>query len=510
MRIENTLKNSGYAIVSYILLSVLSLVVRKVFLETLSIDLLGYEGLFGNIFSLLALADLGLDNIILYKLFPAYTNNDKEEINIIMSVYKTLYIYVGLAVLVVGIMITPILKFIIPDNNLEWKYVYLIYFVQLAITLCTYFLAYKRLLFSVYQNEYVCTRIDTCVHVVSNIVRVTTLFLFRSYLIYLFCNFFSNLISNIIISYEANKKFSYIDWGKKANKKEIQSIGIGKDIKNNIIQKVCITVYGGTDNIVISALLGIGQVGLLANYTMIQGYITTFMLKLLKPFQASIGNYIYDKPLEEGYPLFKMFDFVSFNIACIIATCYLTIFNPFINIWLGNQYCLSMGFVLAFSINQYILWNHQFLTYYRYSFGKYELDRIPALIAAVLNVVLSVILAKPFGMAGIMIGTSVGHLGLWFGRVRVVFSQYIFEKKEQVNYCLTQAKRILLFVCELGFVFFTDKKIPESFVGIIMRVILGCIVPLIINFVIFWKTEEIKYIIYYLNKILKVVRNKNN
>ena len=57
MRVKNFLRNSIYAAVSYSFIAVISLLVRRCFVKFLSIDLLGYEGLFGNIFAIFSLAD---------------------------------------------------------------------------------------------------------------------------------------------------------------------------------------------------------------------------------------------------------------------------------------------------------------------------------------------------------------------------------------------------------------------------------------------------------------------
>ena len=88
MRVKRTLKNSFYAITSYLLLSVLAIFVRKTFLWLLPIEFLGYEGLFGNIFSLIAIADLGIESIILYRLFPAFVKKKHDDINRLMRIYK--------------------------------------------------------------------------------------------------------------------------------------------------------------------------------------------------------------------------------------------------------------------------------------------------------------------------------------------------------------------------------------------------------------------------------------
>lgn len=59
MRIINVLRNSFYAISTFIFISLFSIIVRKFFVQYLPIELLGLEGLFTNIITLLSLAELG-------------------------------------------------------------------------------------------------------------------------------------------------------------------------------------------------------------------------------------------------------------------------------------------------------------------------------------------------------------------------------------------------------------------------------------------------------------------
>ena len=152
MRTKQTLKNSIYAVVSYILIAITALLVRKVFLKFLDVSLLGYEGLFGNIFQLLAMSDLGIETIVIYRLFPVVAINDEKKISQLMSAYRTIYRFVGIIILSVGIILVPFLKYIIKGNELNWDFVYTIYFIQLGSMLCTYFLAYNRVLYKVSQQ----------------------------------------------------------------------------------------------------------------------------------------------------------------------------------------------------------------------------------------------------------------------------------------------------------------------------------------------------------------------
>lgn len=287
-------------------------------------------------------------------MFPAFAKKDKEEINKIIAIYKLLYRFVGLAIFIIGICLLPFLKFIVSEQKTSWNYIYIVYLIQLLASLCTYFLAYKRLMFIVDQKEYICTKADTFCSVVMNVIRLAVIILFNSYILYLVTSLVTNIASNIIISNKIKKEYPFLNESTKVTFKDIQSLGIKNDLKNNIVQKICTTIYSGTDNIIVSTFLGISKVGILANYYLIQSYITKFFTKLLSPFQMSIGNYIYSEDTESGGMFFRMFDFISFFIATIISISYMVLLNPFIELWLGSNYLLSNGFVFFFVFNQYI------------------------------------------------------------------------------------------------------------------------------------------------------------
>ena len=57
--------------------------------------------------------------------------------------------------------------------------------------------------------------------------------------------------------------------------------------------------------------------------------------------------------------------------------------------------------------------------------GKFELDMGFMVASALANVVLSVVLVWKFGLAGVVAATVAAHCLMWFGRVRVVFREYL-------------------------------------------------------------------------------------
>jgi O-antigen/teichoic acid export membrane protein len=499
MRTKIVLKNSLYSIASYIILFTLGLINRKVFLNFLSVEFLGYEGLFTNIFSLLSLAELGVGSVITYNLYHEIVSQNELGIAKLMTIYKYVYRLVGSSVILLGIIIFPLLKFIIVDNVTDWKYIQCIYIIQLISTASTYFLAYRRILFIANQMEFVCIKIDTIASGIGLIIRIIILVFTRNYLLYLLLAIIQNISTNIIISRKYGKSFSFIK-KVKVNREDFQKIHFFKDISNFAIHKISYFIYEGVDNVIITIILGISTVGLFSNYMLIKTQVWNIINKLLKPLQATIGNLIYsEEGNEKGTNIFFMCDTISFFLASFVSITLFVMFQPFIELWIGKQYLQSLSLAFLIALNIYIGIIHEVVYYFRSAFGKYEKDRIYMILAAVINLGLSIMLAKKYGLSGIMFGTDVGLMFIWYGRIKVVFQNYLHIPYKK--YIFKQISWIILVGLEGILTYWLASHIQVSLFGLIGKLLICMILPNSINLLIFFRTENFKRIKQYLYQI---------
>ena len=505
MRTRNVMRNTAYAVISYALLVVLGLLVRKCFVECIDVIFLGYEGLFGNVFSLLALADFGIDAVVYYRLFPAFSKGDEAEINRLTAIYKSLYRMAGMAVLVLGIAFIPFLQFMIADEVLDWNYIRIVYLLQLSSVLCTYFLAYKRILFSASQKESENIKTDFWCSMSSSMVKILVITVFRSYILYLLTTIVFSMIANCLIALKAGRELQFVDHKKKTSFQEIQELGIWEDLKNGVIIKICGTVYGGTDNIIISAFLGLKSVGIYSNYMLVSSKVSQLITRITNPLQASIGNFIYSTDKEEGILIFRMFDLMSFFLASFAGISYFVLFNPFISLVFGKQYCLGMLFVSFFSINVYMAYAYLGVMLYRNCFGRYDIDRKYTVTATLANIMISLFLVKPLGIAGVMLGTAVSQLGFWFGRAAVVFKEYVIEKK--LYYILRQFRNLILFAIEAAVTVYAAEFSDDTAAGFIIKMLVCIMIPNAVNLAVFYRSDEMDLLRVYIRNICGIAKS---
>ncbi len=507
MRIKNSIINLIYIWGSTLLITLLSLVTRRLFLDSLKIDYLGYDGLFTSIFSFLTLSEMGIAGIITYHMYSEIAAENKQQICKLLYMYKQIYKIVGLFVLLAGTVISFFLPFILKNNQDSWGFIYTIYFLQLVATLCTYFFAYRRILFITHQKIYFCTMVDTFVTIISTFLKMAVLVWLKNYILYLLIGILANIISNIIIAWYSRVSFPEIV-KTVVTKEDFQKLNLWHDVKNMMATKIAGTIYGSSDSIIMTLFLGVGTVGMVNNYQMISSKIQEFILSLFKALQASIGNMVYDKDKEKGVGFFYALDLMGFYLGLVAAVGMIVVGQDFIILWLKNESLqLSLIFLILLSVNVFISICNNPMNYFRNTLGHFESDRNYMIAAAVINIIFTLLLVIPFGVGGVMIGTVAGHLLIFMGRTVVVYKHYV--KRAPFEYYKFFLFRLLIMISTAFISLFITKNIEKGILGLLLKGVFSVVFSTLIFIIYSIRKEEFKVIISYIKKIMGLIKRKN-
>lgn len=443
MRKKSYLKNSIYSVFNYILLILLSLMVRRTLVSQFPIEYVGFEALFTDIFMILSVADLGMDSIISYKLYDKIANG-RDGVETVMLAAKKLYHNIAKAVVIIGIGFIAFIPIIFAKEKYDFQFLVIIYLIQLLNLAISYMTGYKRLLLVADQKEYICLRYDSIIMSAVQLIRIAVLFFMKNYYLYVALCLVQTVGQNLIISHICK-----CEYGSMRNKKidvSMEMTNTKKDMGNFLFHRISSVIYAATDNVVITMLLGVISAGLYSNYYMVAKYAYSFITKIMKPMQASIGNFLYAEKDEcEKYRVLRKLNYIAYFIGDFTFLSLIKLESPFVILWLGDRYQLTDELVILLAFNIFIAINQDIIYYFRNSFGSYDIDKKYMMLSAVSNLFISVCLVKKWGLEGVIIGTIIGHLFIWYGRVKFVYKMY-FHKKTY-KYWITQSIKIgFLFV----------------------------------------------------------------
>jgi len=509
MNTKKALKNSTISTLAQIATLFFQLINRRIFVKFLNVDYLGYHSLFVNIFLLLSVAEAGIGNIVSFHLYREIYENNEEEIGKLMYLYQCLYRVIAIIVFFLGCGCYCFLPYFIRESSISWSFLSLIYFLQLGGVVAGYFLSYRRTIYIVTQQEYKCIEIDLYTSIVIQIIQLLTLALFKNYLIYLILQISTTIISSFIILKKTDREYPYLNKRYLVKKEDIKKRNFLSDAGNFIIHRISYAIYGGTDSIIISAFCGVRTVALYGSYLTIQSGVTQILNRFFNPLQAAIGNIIHsERKKAELWDQFEVIDILCHFLANYLSLGFLIFYQPVIQIWLGKTFLLPDAFVIIFSANYYFVTVWESVYRYRAVFGGYKQDRVYMIYSAILNLIISICLAKRIGIVGIQIGTMIGYFSIAFGRIKFVIGDYF--NRSIIKYLVKHFILFLVVIFEGAICYKLTRKIDINCKGMIYRGIMWAVVPAITSSFVNLRNPYFKLFLRYIKNVKAIIGNRLN
>lgn len=111
-RTQKATKNIVTGLVNKAALMLLAFVTKTAFIRLLGAEYNGVSSLYTNILSVLALAELGVGNVLMFYLYAALERKNEEEVSALVYEFKKIYNAIIVCVLAVGLALVPFLQFL--------------------------------------------------------------------------------------------------------------------------------------------------------------------------------------------------------------------------------------------------------------------------------------------------------------------------------------------------------------------------------------------------------------
>lgn len=509
MRSLNSLKNTIVSVVSSAINIIISFVATKFFLSTLGEEYLGLNGLFSNILSILAIAELGFGSAITYSMYEPLANDNKEKIKSLLKFYKIVYYIITLVVLLIGLCFIPFLDVIVGESSIDLNITFL-YLLFLFDLIASYTLTYKRSILYANQQTYIINAVHIGYLILMNIAQILVLVYTSDYVLYLIIKIVFRLLENIVLNIIANKLYPYINDKNIANLPKEDKEQILQKVKGLLLHKIGDAGITGSDNIIISSIFGIGKVGLYTNYITLTTGLNSVVTHIFSAITASVGNLLLEKNSEKSYNVYKtllLFNYWIYTFATIGLVC---LAEPLITIWIGSEYLLDFEFLVVLSLNFFISGMKHTCATFKNAAGVFYEDRYVPILEVLLNIVFSIIFAKYMGLSGVVVGTAISSLALFLYSYPIFVFKPLFGKSFS-EYIKELLKYLALFLIIFVGMISLMKLINFSnfYVTTLIKLLIVLLVPNLVNFLIFYKTDEFKYYVSLIQNILKNKRHQN-
>lgn len=495
--------NTSISSVIFVINTILRFITRSVFIYFLGKSYLGVNSLFTSIIGVLSLSELGIGGAIVYSLYKPLAEDDHVKIKSLIVLYKKIYRIIGLTIAGLGLLLLPFIPEI--TNHSQLPHLTLIYLLFLFNSVSSYFFAYNGSLLSADQKGYIITLNNFIFSLLTFVFQVVFLIFTKNFIIYLLISIFFTMTGNIILMLKAHREYRYLD-KVEAQPLDSDTISVLKKITaGNLMDRIGGTVVDTTDNIYISIFVGLGVVGVYNNYILVATALQSFIEQISSSITGSLGNLAASDDGDKAYNVFLKHNFINFGLMyfCIIGL--LTLLQDFIRLWVGESYILPVTTLVLIVIKLALkIYRNTSLTFIS-AYGLSWNTRWKVVVECILNVGLSAFFLIPLhlGLNGVLLGTIFSTILVveWW-EPYAVFKYGI--KKSIFNYVKIAFLQFLSLTIACIIVYWIVQHIVVT--GWIMLFVKGFIVvllSLIIFVIIFGRSEEFKYTVGMITKILK-------
>ena len=412
-RTNNSLKNIRYAAFFQLAVVLANFIARRAFTAVLSDSYLGLNGTFGNILSMLSLAELGVGTAITFSMYKPLADGDEDQLLGLMVLYRKYYRIIGIFIAVAGAALTPFLPYLIHDHaTLNVPRIHLIYLLFVFDSALSYFLVYKQSIITADQKQYIITSYKNLILIATVLAQIVFLLVTKNYFAYLGLKIGGTLLTNLLLSRKANQLYPFLTRNENPPLPQEVRTTISKNIRATLMHKIGAVVVFETDNFLIMYFIGAIAVGFYSNYLMITQGLMNLYTMVFRSVTASVGNLCAEADKTHARTVFWRLDFLTRWLYGFSSICLMVLLNHFIgSVWLHQEkYLFALPIVLLISMNFYLTGMRQGVLTFRDAMGLYWYDRHKPIAESLINLIVSIALAKPLGIAGIFIGTFVSSV----------------------------------------------------------------------------------------------------
>lgn len=511
MRTKQSIINITVNLTGQFLNFMLALLSRSVLAKLLPGEYLGINGLFTNVLNILSLAELGIGTAMLYAFYKPVADNNISEIRKLMNFYRQMYRMIALAVSCLGILLIPFLNILVRDAK-QIENLVLMYLLYLIQSVSSYFFVYKTSIIIANQKQYICNIYTYACTICRYILQILVLLWMKDFLIYLAVQIVFAVLPNILASRKAEKMYPFMDEDRTSYPEKSVRKDILKNVRAMFSHKLGSVLVYNTDNLIMSAFIGLGSVGIYSNYKLISSNLNTVLSQIFAGMAASIGNLAATSERKRVLDVFNTLNFVCFLLYGYSTVMMAVLFEPFIELFFDNSFLLGKWTVLVLLSEFYITGMRQAMQQFRNAMGTFWYDRYKPIVEVVLNLVISLVLVRRYKITGILAGTVLSLLLVSFWVEPYVFFKYSIRdnmSKNMKKYFSVYFFRVFtVAVAYLGINKVCDIVPGENFIGFVFRGLTATVLYGVLITVVYSRTDEWKNLIKTGIDILKEKKGK--
>ena len=502
-RTKNATKNIVFGMGMKFCQMVMPFLMRTAMIYFMGVEYLGLNSLFASILQVLNMMELGVGSAMVFSMYRPVVEDDTPTICALMALYRRYYRIIGLIIGVVGLLLTPAVPHLISGEIPAELNIYVLYLLNLGATVLSYWLfAYKNCLFRAHQRMDVISKITVLTTMIQYLLQLLLLFWFRDYYLYVIVTLGCQALNNLLNAAAADKQYPDYKPEGKLNADAVRKIN--RRVVDLFTCKFGTIILKSSDPIVVSAFLGLSVLAVYQNYFFIVSSVIGVVEILLQSITAGLGNSFLTETKEKNYNDLKKFTFLFLWLTGVCTCCFLGLYQPFMEIWVGQELMLRYSAVVFFAVYFFTYTLNRLLNVYKDAAGLWHEDRFRPLVTALVNLGLNLWWVQIWGIYGVLLSTVAAMVFVGMPWVLHNVFTLFFEKKMLGSYVGQLLGHVALTAAAGALVALVCGRIRQTpWIALVVCTVVSIAVPNAVFYMALGRTKQFGKAFRFLNRIFK-------
>lgn len=409
MRSEQALKNMMANIGLQLIVFLSGIILPRFYLEAYGSSVNGMITSVGQFLSYLGLAEAGVGTASLVALYGPLANEKHDEVNSILSATKRFYNKSGVIFLTLTMGLSVVYPLLI-SKQLDAGMVRGMIVVLAASILIDYFFVGKYKVFlTANQKGYVVVSIQAVGTILNTVITIIMIQQgFQVVLVKLVATGVY-VLRFFVLRYYVKKKYPNVRFDAKPNYSALHQRGAA------LLHQVVGIIVNNTDVVVLTIFLGRGsllEVSVYGIYNMVVYAINMLLTSFSNGLTAGFGEVISKGEEDVLVRSFSNYEYMYMIILFVVSTCMWVLLLPFVAVYTQNMKDVNYIRPIAGVLFTLIVFLQNVRTPGMTiigAAGHFKETRKQAILEAVINIVVSMLLVWKFGMVGVLLGTACSY-----------------------------------------------------------------------------------------------------
>ncbi|MGV1024634.1 hypothetical protein [Clostridium perfringens] len=495
--------NMIYGTISQIVILVFSILIPRYVIITYGSEANGLVNSLNQIYNYASLLEFGVGTASIMTVYKAIAENNKKEMNTIVSTTAHYYKRTGLVYATIVIVVSFLYPIIIKSDLNSKDVIEVALFTGIAYAMNYIIQGKYSVVLQAYGKLYVISSSQMILAVISQLSKLLIMYLGLS-IVYLQLSFLIlNTLKILLIVLYTKKTFPYISFNGKCDYSLIKE-------KNYVmVHQISNLIFTSTDSIMLSIFSNLTNVSIYSVYNLVMNAVSSIVVTLsnsynhllANKFNTNKNNYIfYHERFETGYYLLV---FTVYSTVYMSITKFISIYtNGISNVEYANK-GLSILFVIVALLSAIRNPLAKMIDFSK----NYKETKNQAILEMIINISITIISIKMFGIYGALIGTIVALL--YRSNAIIIYVNHKILNRSTVKTYKKLLINTLVFIMFVIIDYFIKINVNNYFTLIIysgLVFICSNIIFIICNIII--NREEVLWLLKYVDKNFIIFREK--